>query len=100
MNDEELTEHLNALSHNPPGAPAYLTTRILAQLPDHAPLDRVFQWLTAALWRSVAAAAVPIMVGFVLGTTGIDMQSDDDLWYHTQSLVYADSLEEYDYDEI
>ena len=46
-----------------------LDAKILAELPVRDGLQRVVDWLTSTLWRPALAAAVPLVLGFILGTT-------------------------------
>jgi hypothetical protein len=101
MNDEQLNHHLDELRRNEPQAPPHLVTRILANTPEATAAERLTAWLTAGIWRGAAAAVLPLLVGFVLGVTGSSTAADDlSTWYAAEDLVYAGTIEEYDYDEI
>ena len=97
MNDEELDRQLDRLSQTRKPAPDYLAPRILANVPAREPIEVIFGWFSAALWRPVAAAMLPLLLGFIAGTGNVE---DTDTWYEAEALVFVDVLEEYDYDEI
>jgi len=97
MTEEELNKHLNALGRQQTPAPNYLAARIEARLPDAAPLDQVLAWLGGAIWRGAAAAMLPLALGLSLGLAYGD---NGELAWEDTAIVFADSLEVYDYDEI
>ncbi len=101
MNDKELIDRLNRLQSNPAKAPAYLAHRILANLDERTTVDRMYDWLTAAVWRGLAVAALPAMLGFVLGLSSGELPKvDAQLWQETETLLFTQDLESYTYDEI
>ena len=93
--DEELARDLKALKAEQPGAPAYLEQRIMANLPDREPTLELLDWLRASAWRSVTAAALPLIFGFVMGV----LIGGDEVSY-TDSILYADIWEAYESNEI
>ena len=95
--DEQFDAALAQLAAQPIVAPGYLAPRIIANLPDQEPLDRLLGWLSTALWRGAAATALPLLLGFVLGTANI---AETEIWEEAEALVYADKITEYEYDEI
>ena len=101
MNEEQLNHHLDELRRNEPQAPPHLVARIIANTPEATALERVAGWLTAALWRGAVVTATPLLVGFALGMGGSGADDRDlSAWYAAEDLVYARTIEEYDYDEI
>ena len=101
QNEDELSQHLGALRRMQPTAPAHLAPKILANLPEPTAVDRFTLWLTTAVWRPALAAAVLLMLGFVAGVYGSNPYVEDvTSWYAAEDLVYAATIEEYDYDEI
>ena len=95
--DEQLDAALAQLAEQPAVAPSYLASRIVANLPDQEPLDRVLDWLSSALWRGAAVAAVPLLLGFALGSANM---AETETWEEAEALVYVDTITEYDNDEI
>ena len=55
--------------------PVGLRSRILAGIEAAPPLPW-FDWLTQALWRPAAFALIPLVLGFTLGVTTIEIDSD------------------------
>lgn len=97
MTEKELEQRLKSLADQQLAAPDHLAQRIEARLPDSAPLDRVVGWFGAAAWRGAVAAMLPLALGLSLGFAYAgETQS---LWDDT-AIVFADSVEIYDYDEI
>lgn len=98
---DPLNQHLDGLRRVQPLAPPHLASRILANLPGATVQERAILWLTDKLWRPAVAAAVPLMLGFVAGmfSSNPNVEEITD-WYAAQDLVYAASIEEYDYDEL
>ena len=106
MNDEDLIQQLAQIQQHEPTAPPYLAQRIIANVPiELSAIDRFVLWLTGNLWRSAAAAAAPLAVGFTLGLI-VDAAPMDEAasWYGAEDLVYSASFnevfEDYDYDDI
>ena len=100
MNDKDLINRLHDLGAGDTGAPAYLASRVMANLPAREPLQQIFAWFTDTLWKSTAVVATPLILGFTLGISGVlDNSTDDSSEYHGDYLVYADMLEDYSYDE-
>ena len=99
MNDQQLDKHLEQLKQNQVEAPAFLAPRIVANLDDSSPVDQLVARLINPLWRPVALAAFPLLIGFTLGVTGVPSSSGADIWYEADALVFADEVEAYDYDE-
>jgi len=69
-----------------------LDNRILAELPNRDVLQRMVDWLTGALWRPALAAAVPLALGFVLGT--MNPAEDSQLADELSLLVFSATYEE------
>ena len=83
------TEFLQLRDHvTTPG----LERKILAELPPRDSLQRIADWLTGALWRPALAAAVPLVVGFVLGITV--PEEDSQLADELSLLVFSETYEE------
>lgn len=76
-------------------APPGLQARILAAVVRRDPFDRALDWLTSRLWRPVLAAALPVLVGFVIGI-GLPEEPDLDLAGTIGSLAFVDLYEELD----
>ena len=55
----------------------------------------LLDWLSASAWRSVTAAALPLVFGFVVGV----MIGGDELSY-TDSILFAEMWEAYEFYEI
>jgi len=101
MKDDDLHEHLRALSAARLAAPEYLAQRIESNLPDANPVDRILGWLSAAIWRSAIAVSVPIALGLSAGAFSPPSDSTErSIWYISESLVFADNLKVFDDDEI
>ncbi len=98
MNDDDLDQAFDRLRQQPSKAPPYLAQRVLANLPEREPLDRLWQWFSASLWRVAAGTALPLLLGFAVGISNA-VQSEDS-WAEAEALVFADGLVEYEYDEI
>lgn len=99
--NDDLLRNLQKLAQYQPEAPPYLAARIVANLPDISPLERLVGWFTATMWRGATAAVIPLMIGFVIGVSGTHPADDDvTAWYDAEDLVYATTIEEYNYDEI
>jgi hypothetical protein len=101
MNEQEFEQLLEHTNQPNSQAPEYLASRILASLPTREPIDQVFFWLGASLWRGALTALLPLAIGFGL-SFGFDLKAvqEQDPWFETEALMYADALEEYDLDEI
>ncbi len=69
-----------------------LNNRILGQLPTRDGLQRMVDWLTGALWRPALAAAVPLALGFILGT--MIPEEDSQLADELSLLVFSSTYEE------
>jgi hypothetical protein len=98
MNDTELDTALADLAARRPAAPDYLAARIVANLPEPTALEFIRTWLLQSVWRGATALVLPLALGFVLGS-GIPMEQEVS-WAESESLVFADTLEEYDSSEI
>ena len=98
MNDEDLEQAFEQIKQQSVTAPPHLAQRILANLPERDPLERLWQWFSASLWRAAATAALPLLVGFALGAC--DIMQTGESWEEAEVLVFADALVEYEYDEI
>ncbi len=92
-----LERDLERLRASRPAAPAYLQERIMANLPERDPWQDLLDWLRASTWRPVAAAALPLLLGFTVGLTAGD---DLELEPTTESLIFAEVWEAYETDEI
>lgn len=97
MNEQEFEQLLERVQHTSHQAPDYLAAKIQANLPTRAPFDRVFSWFGVSLWRGVLTALLPLAIGFSFGLGEVQ---DLEPWIEAEALMYADTLEEYDYDEI
>jgi len=97
--DAQLQELLDELLQPQQAAPAYLSQRILANLPTASPAQDIFSWLTSSLWRSAWVAALPLVLGFVMGITVSlnDNSLADEL--DVEALVFAQHIEEFEVDE-
>ena len=93
--DGHLARDLEALKAERPSAPAYLHQRIVANLPEREPVPELLDWLRASAWRSVSAAALPLVFGFVMGI----LIGGDEVGY-ADSILYADIWEAYEIYEI
>ena len=98
MKDEEFLQQLDGLAQTRQPAPAHLGPRIVANLPPRDPIESLLDWLGAGLWRGAMAAILPLAVGFALGVSQVEESRDP--WFESQTLLFADTLEEYDLDEI
>lgn len=98
MNDNDLDQAFERLRQQPSAAPPYLAQRVLANLPDNEPLDRLWRWFSASLWRIAAGAALPLLVGIAVGMSNARVTENN--WVEAEVLVFADALAEYEYDEI
>ena len=69
-----------------------LDARILAGLPARDGLQRMVDWLSGALWRPALAAAVPLALGFIIGisTPDEDSQLADELSLMALSGTYVE----------
>jgi hypothetical protein len=76
-------------------APPGLRTRILARLPEPTPVPAVLRWLTARMWRPVLAAALPLVVGFVVGI-GLPDRMDALFVEEISTLAFNDIWQELD----
>ncbi len=101
MNDTDRTDEaglakdLQALAAQRPAAPDYLQQRILANLPEREPAVELLAWLRGSAWRLATATALPLALGFVMGiTSGVEDVS------YTDSLLYAETWEAYESNEI
>jgi len=99
--EAQLTQALDSLSQEPYVAPDYLAARVLSRLADPAtanePFDAALAWFRETLWRGAVAAALPIILGLVVGSINV---TDQDDWNEAEMWVFADVLEEYDSNEI
>lgn len=57
------------------------------------PLDSVFQWLTARLWRPVLVATLPVLAGFAIGVA-LPADTDTELASQIGTLAFVDIYEE------
>lgn len=69
-----------------------LDERILAELPVRDGIQRILDWLTGALWRPALAATIPLALGFILGTT--IPEEDSQLADELSLLVFSTTYEE------
>ncbi len=69
-----------------------LDERILAELPVRDGIQRMVDWLTGALWRPALAATIPLALGFILGTT--IPEEDSQLADELSLLVFSTTYEE------
>ncbi len=97
LKERELDDALEKLANQQSGAPAYLASRIVANLPEPTAFDHIKIWLHGSAWRGATALILPLALGFVLGLNNVDV---DESWAESESLVFADSLLEYDNSEI
>lgn len=97
LKDRELDVVLEQLANQQNGAPAYLAARIVANLPEPSAFDHIKTWLHGSAWRGATALLLPLALGFVLGLNNVEV---DNSWAESESLVFADSLLEYDNSEI
>ncbi len=93
--DESLDRELKLLEAQRPGAPAYLHQRIVASLPEREPAVELLEWLGASAWRSITAAALPLVIGFAVGV----LFGGDEISY-ADSILFADTWEAYESNEI
>jgi len=101
MNDQEFEQLLERAQQPKHQAPDYLATKILANLPTQEPFEQLFSWFGASIWRGALTALLPLALGFSLGVgIGSNDAQEQDPWLDTESLMFADVLEEYDFDEI
>jgi hypothetical protein len=95
--EQEFDRQLKQLKQHRQPAPEYLASRILANLPERGPAEMIFSWFGASAWRGATAAMLPLILGMAFG---IISTAEQEPWYESQTLVFADTIEEYDYDEI
>ncbi len=69
-----------------------LDERILAELPVRDGVQRIVDWLTGALWRPALAATIPLLLGFILGIT--IPEEDSQLADELSLLVFSTTYEE------
>jgi hypothetical protein len=101
MNDQELNRLLEQIQQSSSQTPEYLAKKIIANLPERTPLDRMLDFLTANIWRPLATAALPLLIGFTLGVSGEPGgQPETQIWFEAESILFAESYEEYTNDEI
>ena len=102
MTEEELDRAFAALRSQQPAAPKQLTARVIASAPvDAGVTERLLIWLSGALWRVAAVAAMPLLIGFGLGVAANSGGSQEiSNWYLSEDPLYAATFEEYDNDEI
>jgi hypothetical protein len=81
-----------------PALPAGLSSRILDRVSHPDPWERLGDWFTAALWRPALAAAVPLVVGFMVGLQSAP-DSDALLLAELSELPLTAAFEESIYDE-
>ena len=98
MNDNDLDQAFDQLQQQSTKAPPYLAQRVLANLPEREPLDRLWQWFSVSLWRVAAGTALPLLLGVAVGMSSAGQTEDS--WAEAEALVFADALAEYEYDEI
>lgn len=98
MNDSELDTALADLAARRPEAPDYLAARIVANLPEPSAFQFIRSWLLQSVWRGATALILPLALGFVLGL-GNPVEQEMS-WVESESLLFADTLEEYDSSEI
>ena len=98
MNDNELDSALADLAAQRTAAPSYLAGRIVANLPEPNAFDFIRTWLLGSVWRGATALILPLALGFVLGLG--NRVEQDDSWTESESLVFADTLLEYNSNEI
>ena len=106
ISDEELDAGLERLRDAREMAPAHLVGRIMANLDgaeDLDPFERLLRWLTASYARGALAIAAPLALGIALGTlapTEADYEAELLAIAEQGSIVFVDSLMEYENDEI
>ena len=98
MNDNELNSALGELAARRTPAPEYLAARIVANLPEPSAFEFIRTWLLHSVWRGATALILPLALGFVLGLN--NSVSHNDNWAESESLVFADTLLEYDGSDI
>ena len=98
MNDNELDSALADLAAQRTVAPSYLAGRIMANLPEPNAFDFIRTWLLVSVWRGATALILPLALGFVLGLS--NRVEQDESWTESESLVFADTLLEYNSNEI
>jgi hypothetical protein len=98
MNDTELDAALADLAAQHPTAPSYLAGRIVANLPAPNAFEFIRTWLLRSVWRGATALILPLALGFALGLG--NRVEQDESWAESESLVFADTLLEYDSNEI
>jgi len=59
------------------------------------PVERTLAWLTARLWRPAVLAAVPVVLGFLLGL-GLPQAGDTELAGQLGELAFIDLYQEFD----
>ncbi len=69
-----------------------LDVKILAELPTRDGVQRIVDWLSASLWRPALAAAIPLALGFILGIT--IPEEDSQLADELSLLVFSETYEE------
>ncbi|MEZ5560632.1 MAG: hypothetical protein R3E86_19065 [Pseudomonadales bacterium] len=74
-------------------APPGLAARIMATVPEADALQRLGDWLVGALWRPALLALVPLLLGFVLGTS-VTRDYQQSLSEEVLSLAFVDLAEE------
>ena len=79
-------QRLDSLLSSLPEVPANpaLPQQALSLLGERNLLDRFFEWFFVALWRPVLAAVLPLLIGFVVGTS---TALEDDLFTEELSLL-------------
>ncbi len=73
-----------------------LDAKIIAELPTRDGVQRIVDWLSGALWRPALAAAIPLAVGFVLGIS--IPEEDSQLADELSLLVFSETYEEFEDD--
>lgn len=78
--------------------PAGLGSRILARAAQPDVWERMTDWFRAALWRPVAAATLPLLMGFLVGVQN-PTTTDTALLSELSALPLSPTLEDIGYDE-
>ena len=78
--------------------PAGLQARILVRVAEPDVWNRLADWFQAALWRPVAAAALPLLMGFLIGLQS-PPPTDTALLAELSALPLASTIEDMVHDE-
>ena len=91
LSDEELEQRFAELADRPvEKAPAYLRTRIMANLAETNADAHKHSWLIAFNWRTAFATAAPLVLCFSLGFS-VGFTTEDSSTYELDDLLYAEA---------